>query len=129
MVNPDVLDILDYDMILQCFNDPLALDKKWSEDDKAVSRGTYLCLETSRARCTTTTTWTLSPCARTTRPLRPLARPWSARWINSKARLLLPMGNSPNATRQTPAIAAHKTTVTMWPRPAVLAKCQQRGKV
>ncbi|PIL28342.1 hypothetical protein GSI_09493 [Ganoderma sinense ZZ0214-1] len=38
VVNPDVLDILDYDMILQCFGDPLAFDKTWSEDDKAVSR-------------------------------------------------------------------------------------------
>lgn len=33
-----LLDALDYDMILQCFDDALAPDKKWPENDKAVAR-------------------------------------------------------------------------------------------
>ena len=33
-----LLDALDYDMILQCFDDALAPDKKWPESDKAVPR-------------------------------------------------------------------------------------------
>ncbi|PIL28119.1 hypothetical protein GSI_09770 [Ganoderma sinense ZZ0214-1] len=31
-------DALDYDLVLQCFDDALAPDKKWPENDKAVSR-------------------------------------------------------------------------------------------
>ncbi len=38
VMNHYLLDTLDYDMVLQCFEDALAPDQKWPKDDKAVTR-------------------------------------------------------------------------------------------